>query len=112
MGDYADLCELYGINPGDVNGFEKILDIWMDNRYGKQTKKSKGLWIPAPSGKIGNLTAWKKRMKEQHHSPKIGDVVEQIKENGTIIGYQCTSYNGNEPNWLRVAWQESKDDLD
>jgi hypothetical protein len=110
MGDYDELCEMYGINPGDPEGSDKILDkiFACDNLKPKyRNRVSNGQWIPAPSGLIGNLERWKEYMKENYPFPEIGAVIHETTENGERIGYKCTSYNGSEPQWLRVAWQET-----
>lgn len=124
MSDYADLCELYGISPGDPDGFDKILNIWVEEdkkqqcRYSdsKRTvarKISKGKWIPAPLGiKEGNLERWKERIKEKCPSPKVGDIVIFVDNEKLKIGYECTSLDYDEPSWRRVICirQENFDD--
>lgn len=51
-------------------------------------------------------------MNDSCPSPKVNEVKEAGYENGVKIGYKCTSYNGNEPVWRRVVWQENSDDSD
>jgi hypothetical protein len=123
MSDYEDLCESYGIYPGDPDGFNKILSIWAEDekqqyRYSgskriSASKISKGKWIPAPLNiKNGDIEKWKADMKERCPSPKVGEVVI-FEDDGKIkIGYECTSLDYDEPSWRRVMCicQENFDD--
>jgi hypothetical protein len=123
MSDHSDLCEYYGINPDDPDGFDKMLSIWADDekqqyRYSgskraSASKISKIKWIPAPLGiKAGNLEKWKELIKEKCPSPKVGEVVI-FGNNGKLkIGYECISLDYDEPSWRRVicSCQENLDD--
>jgi hypothetical protein len=110
MGDYDDLCEMYGVSAGDPEGLDKIIDeiCACDNLRPKyRNRVPKGQWIRASLNKQGDLDGWQKRIKENFPFPEIGEVVDKKEEKGEIIGYLCTSYKNGEPQWLRVVWQET-----
>lgn len=59
-------------------------------------------WIPRPLNRVGDLGAWKAKMKSICSCPKLGEVVSYQRNDAQRIKYKVIGFKTNgDPIWQR-----------